>query len=502
MAKSHIIADRDFVIAPVNRHIYGSFVEHLGRCVYGGIYEPGHPSADEHGFRRDVLDLTRELGVSIVRYPGGNFVSGYDWEDGVGPKDERPIRLDLAWGSTETNQFGTNEFMDWCRQADVEPMFAVNLGTRGPAEAQNFLEYCCHPGGTHYSDLRKRHGYEQPHDIAFWCLGNEMDGPWQTCAKTAEEYGRIATETAKMMRWTKDGLKLAVCGSSFRDMPTFGAWEYTVLDHCFEHVDYISLHQYFENQEDEVDRFLTVIDDLESFIVEVAGIADAVAAKRRSDKRIMLSLDEWNVWYRARSGEQLRGVGWPQAPHLLEEIYNFEDALVIGGALLTMINHSDRVKAACLAQLVNVIGPIMTETGGPAWRQTIFHPFAQAARYGRGNALRTKVTTDTFAAGKQKAAPLLVSSVIDDPDTGRVTVFALNRSTDAAMDLTVELRGMGDRRIETAQQLHHADLKAINSKDAPDTVAPADHPAVELANGTLSATLKPLSWNMFVTMPA
>ncbi len=502
MLKSRVIADRDFVIAPLDRRVFGSFVEHLGRCVYGGIYEPGHPTADANGFRGDVLALTRELGVSIVRYPGGNFVSGYDWEDGVGPKEERPVRLDLAWGSTETNQFGTNEFMDWCKAADVEPMFAVNLGTRGPAEAQNFLEYCNHPGGTYYADLRKSHGYEKPHDIKFWCLGNEMDGPWQTCAKTAQEYGRIATETAKVMRWTSDGLVLSACGSSHRDMPTYGAWEYDVLDHCFEHVDFISLHQYFENHEDDITLFLTVIDKLDRFITEVTAIADSIAAKRRSDKRIMLSVDEWNVWYRARSGEQLRGVGWPEAPKLLEEIYNFEDALIVGGALLTMMNHADRVQAACIAQLVNVIGPIMTETGGPAWRQTIFHPFAQAARFGRGNVLRAKVETGSFAAGTIEDAPLLVSTVVHDPETGTATVFALNRSTDQEMQLDVELRGMGIRALVQAEELHHADLKAINSKDAPETVAPIAHPAAELRNDCLSATLKPLSWNVFVTKAA
>jgi alpha-N-arabinofuranosidase len=501
MLKSRVIADPDFIVAPLDRRVFGTFVEHLGRCVYGGIYEPGHATADANGFRRDVLDLTRELGVTIVRYPGGNFVSGYDWEDGVGPKENRPVRLDLAWGSTETNQFGTNEFIDWCRLAGLEPMFAVNLGTRGPAEAQNFLEYCNHPGGTHYADLRRAHGYEAPHDIKFWCLGNEMDGPWQTCAKTAQEYGRVAKETAKVMRWTSEGLELAACGSSARDMPTYGAWEYEVLDHCFEDVDYISLHQYFTNHENDVARFLTAIDGLERFIVEVTAIADAVAAKRRSPKRIMLSVDEWNVWYRARAGEQLRGVGWPEAPALLEEVYNFEDALVVGGVLLTMMNHADRVKSACIAQLVNVIGPIMTQTGGPAWRQTIFHPFAQAARYGRGNVLRATVETGSFTAGDETAAPLLVQSVLHDPETGIITVFALNRSIEQDMELNVELRGFGARRLGEAFELHHEDLKAINRADAPDEVAPVPHPRADCADGVLRTVLKPLSWNVFVTHP-
>jgi alpha-L-arabinofuranosidase len=471
----------------------------MGRCVYGGIYEPGHPTADQDGLRGDVLELTKELGVTIVRYPGGNFLSGYNWEDGVGPKEDRPVRLDMAWGSTETNQFGTNEFMTWVEKAGVKPMFAVNLGTRGPAEAQNFIEYCTHPGGTKYSELRKSHGRAEPYDINFWCLGNEMDGPWQTGAKTAYEYGRIATETAKVMRWTKDDLTLAACGSSARAMPTYGAWEYEVLDQCFDQVDFISLHQYFENHENEVDRFLTVIDDLQSFIVEVAAIADAVAAKRHSPKRIMLSIDEWNVWYRARSGEQLRSSTWEQAPKLLEEIYNFEDALVVGGALIVMMNHADRVKAACIAQLVNVIGPIMTETGGPAWRQTIFHPFSQASRYAQGEVLRLNIATDSFKASNQDAAPLLLSAAVHDPQTGRVTIFALNRSTDQEMTLATELRGLGARSLVEAHELHHTDIKAINSKDDPDQVAPVAHERVAVEGETLTATLKPLSWNVFVT---
>src|SRR4051812_37071758 len=261
MRKAGVLLDRDFAIGTTDPRLFGAFVEHLGRCVYGGIYEPGHPTADASGFRQDVLELTRELGPTIIRYPGGNFLSGYNWEDGAGPKDQRPVRLDLAWLSTETNQFGTNEFIDWCRLANIEPMLGVNLGTRGPDEARSFLEYCNHPGGTYWSDLRRSHGYEQPHNIRFWCLGNEMDGPWQICSKTATEYGRAVYETAKVMRMYDKTLVLAACGSSKRAMPTYGPWEYEVLDHAFEHVDFISLHEYFYNRENDITTFLSAIDD-------------------------------------------------------------------------------------------------------------------------------------------------------------------------------------------------------------------------------------------------
>ena len=500
MQKARVIADRDFIVDQLDRRVFGAFVEHLGRCIYGGIYEPGHPTADEHGFRGDVLELARELGVTIMRWPGGNFVSGYNWRDGVGPKDKRPVRLDLAWFSTERNQFGTNEFVTWCRKAGVEPMMAVNLGTAGPEEARQLVEYCNHPGGTEYSDLRIAHGYPEPHNIRFWCLGNETDGPWQICHKNAQEYGRVAQEAAKVMRWTSSDITLAACGSSYREMPTYGAWEYEVLGHCFDQVDFISLHQYFHNRDNDIAKFFTHVDKLDSFITEVTAIADAVAARRRSPKRIMLSMDEWNVWYKARTPADLAQPGWPEAPKLLEEIYNFEDALVVGGALVTLINHADRVKSACLAQLVNVIGAIRTETGGPAWRQTIFHPFAQASRLARGNVLRLVTECGSFSAGDYPDAPLLLSSVVHDPSTGNVSVLALNRAPEA-MQLSVELRGFGPLELAESQQLHHDDLKAVNTKDAPRTVWPVVHEGCAVSERGLEASLKPLSWNVFALRP-
>ena len=496
---ARIIADKDFIIAPLDRRIFGTFVEHMGRCVYGGIYEPGHPTADERGFRGDVMALTRELGPTTVRYPGGNFLSGYNWEDGVGPKDQRPVKLDLAWGSTETNQFGTNEFMEWVADAGIEPMFAVNLGTRGPDEARNLVEYCNHPGGSYWSDLRRSHGYEQPYNIKFWCLGNEMDGPWQICRKTASEYGRVAQETGKAMRLVDDRLELAACGSSYRKMETFAKWEYEVLQHCFAEVDYISLHQYFRNDADDIGLFLAECDDLQSFITEVAAIADAVAATHRSTKKIMLSLDEWNVWYKAHTPEDLKKPGWPQAPPLLEEIYNFEDALVVGGALIVMLNNADRVRSACLAQLVNVLGAIRTETGGAAWRMSIFHPFAHATKYGRGEVLRTMVHCDTYDTAVHTGLPLLLSSLVHDPGTGACTAFLLNRSPTEEMTVEIDLRGLGAREIEESLELHHVDLKAINDAENPDEVSPRTNATAAIFDGQLRVTLKPLSWNVVAT---
>src|SRR5215468_8880119 len=399
MAEAIIVLDPAFVVGKTDPRLFGSFIEHLGRCVYGGIFEPGHTSADDEGFRQDVLELVRELGVTIIRYPGGNFVSGYNWEDGVGPLDKRPRRRELAWFSTETNAFGTNEFMAWCAKAGLEPMMAVNLGTRGPDEARALLEYCNVESGTMLSDLRHEHGHPAPHNVKLWCLGNEMDAPWQIGAKTAREYGTLARESAKLMRWLDPSIELVACGSSSRSMPTFAEWERTVLEETFEVVQYISLHGYFSKHGDKSRDFMAEADLVGRYVDEIVAVADGVAARRRSPKRIMLSFDEWNVWYRTRRNRAARvKEGWPVAPPILEEPYNMEDALAFGGMCISLLNHADRVKAACLAQLVNVIAPIMTETGGPAWRQTIFWPFAHFSNFGRGRVLRTQIESPTYAA--------------------------------------------------------------------------------------------------------
>ncbi len=263
--KAELIVDKAYTIGEVDKRLYGSFVEHLGRAIYGGVYEPGHPTADEHGFRQDVIDLVKGLKVPIIRYPGGNFVSGYNWEDGIGPKENRPRRLELAWRTIETNEVGVNEFVTWANKVDAEVMMAVNLGTRGIDAARNLVEYCNHPQGTYWSDLRRAHGYAEPHRIKVWCLGNEMDGPWQIGHKTAHEYGRLAAETAKVMKWVDPSIELVACGSSNRGMRTFPEWEATVLEHTYEYVDYISLHTYYGNRENDLGNFLAKSLDMDEF---------------------------------------------------------------------------------------------------------------------------------------------------------------------------------------------------------------------------------------------
>jgi alpha-N-arabinofuranosidase len=507
MPDAKVLLDRDFSIGATDRRLFGAFVEHLGRCVYDGIFEPGHPTADANGFRGDVLDLVRELAPTIMRYPGGNFVSGYNWEDGVGPVEKRPRRLDLAWKSTEPNTFGTNEFVEWCRLANIEPMLAVNLGTRGPDDARRLVEYCNFPAGTELSDLRREHSWEKPHDIKFWCLGNEMDGAWQMGSKTPEEYGRIAVESAKLMRLTDPTIVLAACGSSGRTMATYGQWERIVLEHTFDHVEFISLHTYLNDYAGDTPALLASPDLMDSFIEEVVAIADAVAAGRRSDKRIMLSFDEWNVWYRTRRGPARTEEGWPVAPHILEEVYDMKDALAFGGACISLLNHADRVKAACLAQLVNAIAPIMTETGGPAWRQTIFFPFADFSNLGRGTVLRAHIESPTYAAsyydprGKvdqwypMDAVPYLKLAAVHG-ESGSLTLFALNRHLGEEMNLDVVARGFGALALERATTLNDSDLDAANTGAAPERVTPRGLKGVTIEDERIRAKLPPASWSV------
>lgn len=490
-----MILEKDYRIGEVDQRLYGSFVEHLGRAVYGGVYEPGHPTADENGFREDVADLVRELQVPIVRYPGGNFVSGYNWEDGVGPRETRPRRLELAWRTIETNQFGLNEFADWAKKVNTEVMMAVNLGSRGVDAARNLVEYCNHPKGSHYSDLRRSHGYEQPHNIKVWCLGNEMDGPWQIGAKTAYEYGRIAVEAAKVMRGVDPSIELVACGSSSSRMPTFAEWEATVLDLAYDYVDYLSLHTYYGNRDNDTPNFLARSLDMDQFIDSVVAICDYVKAKKRSKKTIYLSFDEWNVWFHSNEADR-KIEPWSIAPPLLEDIYTMEDALLVGSMLITLLRHADRVKIACLAQLVNVIAPIMTETGGPAWRQTIFYPFMHASSYGRGSVLLPVVKSDKYDTKDFTDVPYLDAIGVVSESEEQVTIFAVNRDLEGDMEFECDLRGFSDFTVQEHIVLAHPDLKATNTAERPNNVVPHTVDGTKLEAGKVFAKLPKASWNV------
>ena len=496
--KISIVLDKDFTLSQIDERIYGSFIEHLGRAVYDGIYQPGNALSDDFGFRKDVLDMVRELSVPIIRYPGGNFVSGFNWMDSVGPAAERPSRLELAWRSTESNQIGVSEFQKWAKKADSSVMMAVNLGTAGIAEACSLLEYCNHPSGSRYSDLRISHGDREPFGIKTWCLGNEMDGPWQIGHKTKEEYGRLAEETAKAMKLVDPSIELVSCGSSSKDMPDFPQWEATTLEHTYDYVDYVSLHSYYGNRENDSLDYLASSDDMDSFIKTVIAACDFVKAKKRGKKDINLSFDEWNVWFHSNEADEdiMKNHPWQHHPKLLEDVYNFEDALVVGTLLITLINNSDRVKMACLAQLINVIAPIMTEpNGGKVWRQTIFYPFMQASRYGRGTALLSSAKSTRHDTASHEDVTDVVTAAVYNEEKGEITIFAVNRTLNGDVELKADIRSFGKCRIIEHSALEGYDLKASNSAEG-ETVKPVLLNTLKINDGVVEGVLHSASWNV------
>jgi alpha-N-arabinofuranosidase len=425
--------------------------------------------------------------VPIVRYPGGNFVSGYDWRDGIGPKHNRPVRLDLAWKTTETNQFGTDEFMRWCAKNGIEPMMAVNLGTGTPLDAAQLVEYCNHPSGTYYSNLRAANGSPKPYGVKVWCLGNEMDGPWQTCHMSAEDYAKKAQVTAKMMRQIDPSIKLVACGSSAPDMPTYPEWDRTVLDNLYEDVDYISMHRYYGDYTNDEDFFAS-FHDMNNFIKTIRAACDFVKAKHRSDKTMLISFDEWNVWDQTAQGN----ANWSQAPHILEDIYTMKHALVFGGMLNTLLAHCDRVDIACLAQLVNVIAPIFTEERGKAIKQTIYFPFEMVSRFGRGRVLNSIVSTNKFES-KYGKADVISSATVDCAEDSSVSIFLVNYSREE-VECEMELRSFGNLIPLDCIVLDNENLNAKNTLDNPDAVAPRKGKLPTVNEGLVTAVLSPLSY--------
>jgi len=496
--KVRISVHGDFRISSIDERLYSAFIEHMGRAIYGGIYEPGHPQADAQGFRRDVLQFVRDLKIPAIRYPGGNFVSAYRWEDGIGAREARPTRLDLAWRSMETNQIGINEFGHWAELADIEMMLAVNLGTRGLDEACDFLEYVNFPSRTVLSDLRRSHGRNDPYHVKMWCLGNEMDGPWQTGHKTAFEYGRLADETAKAFKGFDPSIETIVCGSSNDAMPTYPQWEREVLEQCYEHVDYISLHKYFGNASGDTLNYFGKIEETGRYIQTIAGTIDYVKAKKRAKNDVFICFDEWNVWYhnREEDGRRVQQWDWPQAPALLEESYNFEDALFVAGLLNEFIRRSDRVRIACIAQLVNVIAPIRAEKNGPAWRQTIYYPYQMASLYGRGCALQVAVDAPTYDCRVADDVSYLDVACVHDKTGNTLNFFIVNRHLSEGAELDFNLTGFDEPSISDHVVMAGYGLRDTNSVAQPDRIVPQKGSNIAVEEGKVRGVIAPLSYHV------
>jgi alpha-N-arabinofuranosidase len=497
---TRVFVDTRRIIGSIDRNLFGSFLEHLGRAIYEGIYDPGSKLSDANGFRKDVMDQVREIGVPIIRYPGGNFVSGYNWLDGVGPKQDRPRVLDKAWNSLNSNQFGTNEFMVWARAVGTKPLMGLNLGTGTAEEAAALVEYCNVEKGTRWSDLRRKHGVADPYKVKHWCLGNEMDGPWQIGHMTANEYGYKAADAARQMRYVDPSLKLVACGSSGPGMPTYLEWDREVLEQCYEYVDALSLHRYVGNTPEETGgdsaKYLALNLTMDRQIEETLAVCDLVRGHKRSPKQLWLSFDEWNVWYRARGGDFANG-HQQEAPHLLEEVYNLEDALLVGGIINTLLRHADRVKIACLAQLVNVIAPIMTNANG-LFLQTIFYPYSWALQYARGSVLDVLVESPSTyeVSGIGKVSHLDVTGSFN-ADDGKIALFLLNRDLAKAHQVEINWEGSSGGHSLASWTLTGDDLKAVNSFDAPRKVVPQAVGKTSASAGRTTLELPPRSYSVF-----
>lgn len=497
MLKSTIICDKEFIVGEIDERLYGSFLEHMGRVIYHGVYEPGHACGDEEGFRKDVLQAVREMGVTAVRYPGGNFVSSYHWEDGVGPREKRPKKIDLAWKAVETNEFGTDEFIHWSKKAGVEPIFTVNLGTRGIEEALQYLEYCNFPSGTQYSELRKSHGVEEPYRVKLWCLGNEMDGNWQIGHKSAGEYGRLAAEAGKVMKLLDPEIELIACGSSLSTMGTYPAWDMEVLEAAYDVIDYLALHQYYGGQEKGTAAFLAQALDMEEYIRTIRAAVQLVKQKKRSKKEVRLSIDEWGVW--AVPGETVnREVEknlWQTAAPISEQIYTMEDALLFAGMQMAMLRNADVVKMACQSLLTNVSACIMTESGGEMWLQTIYYPFYYFANYARGTVLQSVYRGEAYACEGFDRVPYLDQVVVWNQERNEVAAFLVNRCEDSGQKVEIVLQGMIPEAIREAVYLAAENKKMTNQKNHL-AVRPRKSETVELEENCVVAELLPLSFTM------
>lgn len=492
---ARVYIDSRRAIGPLHRTLFGSFLEHLGRATYGGIFEPGSPLADAQGFRTDVLSAVRTLGVPLVRGPGGSFLSQYDWLDGVGPVGRRPRVLDKAWDTIETNRFGTDEFLAWCKAAGAEVLMTVNLGSGTPEKAAALVEYCNLAGGTRWSDLRRRNGHAQPHKVRYWGLGNEPDGPWEMGHMSAEQYGWKAADAARQMRAVDPSVFLTACGSSWTGLPTYLQWDRQVLDRCYEQVDAVSIHGYFGAAPGHTalrsERHVALNLDMERQIRDTIAVCDYVRARKRSPKTLWISYDEWNVLYGKLVNDGARQV----APHLREEIYDLADALLVGGLLNTLMRHADRVRIGCLSQLVNVHAPIMTDRKG-LLLQTTYFPYRWALELARGSVLDLLVTAPTYELPDTKPVPFIDAAGTVSRQSGETTLFILNRDLARERPIEIIWEDKAPGAVRLALVLTGDDLGARNDFDAPHRVQPTRLPRPVTRGARTRLELPPRSYGV------
>ncbi len=486
MEQTTITLHSDFQIARVDPRIFSGFLEHMGRAVYQGVYDPDCAYADNDGFRTDVVKALRRWQMPVIRYPGGNFASGYHWMDGVGPREQRPISRESAWNSTEPNTFGTDEFIKLCRKMNWAPMLTVNLGTGTPEEARNWVEYCNSPSGTRYADVRVANGSKDPHAVKLWCLGNEMDGPWQLGYLPADQYAIRAQQAAKLMKDVDKSVELVVGGTSSPAPPTYLEWDRLVLEYVGDLADYISVHRYVGKPSGDTPDFLAVTNAIDEQIEQTDAVCRFVYGKRRGNKRVYICFDEWNVWYKDR---RMDGEG-KFAPHLSEEIYNLEDALVVAGFLNSFIRHADAVKIANIAQIVNTISPMQTR-GNELLLQSTYYVFEMFAKRRQRIALKSVVRGPSYEGKTNGRVHYIDTSAIIDHNL--LHVFVTNRSLDEAAIVEINLADRPIAAFANAEVLTGPGVAAANSFEKPKVICPEPFNEVRIARNCAIAELPPLS---------
>ncbi len=491
MESTRLTLHTKFRIGPVDPRVFGGFMEHIGRCVYEGVYDPESKHADEDGFRKDVMDALRRLDMTAMRYPGGNFASGYHWMDGIGPREKRPTVRELAWQSREPNWFGTDEYVKLCRRMGWTPMIAVNLGTGSPEEARDWVEYCNSPAGTKYADMRAANASKEPYGVKLWCLGNEMDGRWQLGHVPAREYAIRAQQAAKMMRDCDKTIELVACGSCGVGGPTYMEWDREVLEYMGEFADHLSIHRYVANKEDDTPDYLAVTNAIDRQIEEADAVCRYVQARKHAEKRAYICFDEWNVWSSDGSGEHKEDDEKEFPPHVAECVYTLEDALVVAGFLNSFVRHADCVKIANIAQIVNVIAPVLTR-GDEMLVQSIFYPFEMFSRRREGVSLRCAVDGPGYEGKTNGRVSFVDASAI--LGEGILHVFATNRSLDEAAELRIDLADGSMASLESGELLTGPDPKAANSFEQPDVIARCDLEGVKVEAGAATVELPPLSF--------
>jgi alpha-N-arabinofuranosidase len=460
--------DLDRKIGEVDPKIYGAFIEPIRNIVYGSIYDPASPLADENGFRKDYLQLVRELKIPVVRWPGGNFVSGYNWEDGVGPKDKRPARLDLAWHRIESNQMGTDEYVKFCNLVGAENFVCINAGLGTLDDARHWIEYCNYEKGTWYSDLRRKYGNEKPFNVKYWALGNEIDGPWQMGQKSAEDYCKFALEAAKNMQWVDANVKFIACGASnYHTNIDWIGWNDYVLEHLAGKIDYLSVHRYVREAlagDTSFSGMMSLGLDVDHKIDLVHALIKKALAKTATARPIYISFDEWSAGGGGGAGANLTG------------------SLMIAQHLNSFIRHADIVRMANITMLSSLVG----NSADGDFRNALYHPFYLYSNNAQGTSLDVYVSCEKYSNKIFNDIPCLDVTAVWNDSAKTLVLNVVNRNETKPLASEVIL--------QSGDFTGGASIKEVNAASVTSTNT-ATQQAVAIATKDIQFSGNKISYN-------